>query len=152
MVLSAETDPTAALQSLADKVPAYKHVTEDHLGYPASCIKCGKPTVAVTTRLEGENCGPMFIGNGACPDCHIRFSASSKEWKCLHYKENDLKLYCDATVGADCNYICSSIHDDPDKFSETRKEKPRRNRSIKLQVEISLKRKATAISTNDDQE
>ena len=62
------------------------------------------------------------------------------------FAEDSVKLNCNGEVGAESGYNCSLIHNDPDLLSETHNYKPRRNRSIQLQVSINLKRNASAIS------
>jgi hypothetical protein len=156
VVLPSGADLAAYLESLTDKLPEYKQVTEDNDGYPVSCPRCSKATVSATTLLnDGDGSGKtmsFFFGRGVCLHCTIRFSASEKTWKCLHFQEDDVKLHCNATVEAESGYVCTLMHDNPDAFVETRKEKPRRNRSIKLEVELQLKRKANAISKGADED
>lgn len=151
VVLPTDTDPTAALESIQGRLPAYKYVTKSD-GYPVTCIKCENPTTNATWRLEGGR-DTIWLGRSICLDCRIRYSDSAETWKCIHYREDETKLHCDEVVCAENDYVCScsDAHDDPDLFCETQKTKPRRNRSIQLQIELSLERTKKAANGGEEQ-
>ena len=57
-------------------------------GYPIHCIKCYKKTVAARYGYKHSSYSSTHtgLGNSYCPECHIRYSHSKREWLCAEIR------------------------------------------------------------------
>ena len=87
-----------------------EYETKDDQGYHLKCVRCGEPGRIGDMTTQIINMGPTFnLGNCACINCWIRFSAAKKGWYCIQLSTRWGKDVgpCHHPVGPP-DFVCSS--------------------------------------------